>query len=232
MTEAEWLACADPTPMLTLLRGKVSDRKLRLFACACWRRFYPLSEEKKQFRQGIESAERFAEGTANENDIDKVTNNLLAGNYPRSVTMLADAWVYASRASDYVADTLGYKVIGRPLRGGVQRDLMFYLQSNVAGEKEKQSSIIRCICGNPFRPSLSLPPAVLAWNDGTIRRIAECICEHRKLPEGTLDNSRLAILADALLDAGCDDDALMQHCRGEGPHVRGCWAIDLILGKG
>jgi hypothetical protein len=82
-----------------------------------------------------------------------------------------------------------------------------------------------------FRPSPPLPPAVLAWNGGTVRRMAEGIYEDRKLPEGTLDAGRLAILADALLDAGCDNEALIQHCRGEGPHVRGCWAVDLILGK-
>jgi hypothetical protein len=76
-----------------------------------------------------------------------------------------------------------------------------------------------------------LPPAVLAWNDGTVIRIAQGIYEGRKLPEGTLDKSRLAILADALLDAGCDDDELLAHCRSEDPHVRGCWAIDLILNR-
>jgi hypothetical protein len=64
-----------------------------------------------------------------------------------------------------------------------------------------------------------------------VRRIAEGVYEERRMPEGTLDTARLAILADALLDAGCEDEALIQHCRSEGPHVRGCWAVDLILGK-
>jgi hypothetical protein len=91
--------------------------------------------------------------------------------------------------------------------------------------------LLRDILGNPFRPSPPLLPAVLAWNDRTISRLAQAIYDERKLPEGTLDNSRLAILADALLDAGCDDEALIQHCRSEGPHVRGCWAVDLILAK-
>jgi hypothetical protein len=61
--------------------------------------------------------------------------------------------------------------------------------------------------------------------------MAEAIYEERKMSEGTLDTARLAILADALLDAGCDSEDLIQHCRQPGPHVRGCWAIDLILGK-
>jgi hypothetical protein len=64
-----------------------------------------------------------------------------------------------------------------------------------------------------------------------VRRIAQGIYEERRMPEGTLESARLAILADALLDAGCGDEALVQHCRTPGPYVRGCWAMDLILGK-
>jgi hypothetical protein len=71
----------------------------------------------------------------------------------------------------------------------------------------------------------------LNWHDGTVRRIAQAIYDERRLPAGTLDTGRLAILADALLDAGCDNEELLQHCRSAGPHVRGCWAVDLILGK-
>ena len=66
--------------------------------------------------------------------------------------------------------------------------------------------------------------AVLAWNDGTVRRITEGIYEERAF-------DRLPILHDALLDAGCDNEDILAHCRSAGPHVRGCWVIDLILGK-
>jgi hypothetical protein len=97
--------------------------------------------------------------------------------------------------------------------------------------EEYLREVLTCFFGKLFRPSPPLPSAVLAWNDGTVRRIAEGIYEDRRMPEGTLDNARLAILADALLDAGCNDEALLAHCRSEGPHVRGCWAVDLILGK-
>jgi len=78
--------------------------------------------------------------------------------------------------------------------------------------------------GNPFRPSLPLPAAVLAWNDSTVRRIAEGIYEERAF-------ERLPILHDALLDAGCDNEDILAHCRSAGPHVRGCWVIDAGPGK-
>ena len=91
--------------------------------------------------------------------------------------------------------------------------------------------LLREVLGNPFRPPPPLPPAVLAWNDRTIPRLGAAIYEERRMAEGTLDKSRLAVLADALLNAGCEDDDLIQHCRSEGPHVRGCWAVDLCLSR-
>jgi hypothetical protein len=56
--------------------------------------------------------------------------------------------------------------------------------------------------------------------------------EGRVSPAGGLDADRLAVLADALEDAGCADPDLLAHLRGPGPHVRGCWALDLVLGNG
>jgi hypothetical protein len=72
----------------------------------------------------------------------------------------------------------------------------------------------------------------LAWGSGTVRRLAGAAYEERELPGGTLDTTRLAVLADALEEAGCTDPMLLGHLRGPGPHPRGCWAVDLILGKG
>ena len=73
--------------------------------------------------------------------------------------------------------------------------------------------------------------AVLAWNDATVVRLAQAAYEERHLPAGTLDNGRLAVLADALEEAGCTDADLLSHLRGSGPHVRGCWPVDLCMGK-
>jgi hypothetical protein len=62
--------------------------------------------------------------------------------------------------------------------------------------------------------------------------VARAAYDERELPSGTLDGARLAVLTDALEESGCDQADLLAHLRGPGPHVRGCWAVDLILGKG
>ena len=90
--------------------------------------------------------------------------------------------------------------------------------------------LVRELFGNPFRP-VSLAPAILAWNDAAVVHLARAAYDERHLPEGTLDNGRLAVLADALEEAGCTDADILGHCRSGGEHVRGCWVVDLLLGK-
>jgi hypothetical protein len=93
-----------------------------------------------------------------------------------------------------------------------------------------QSDLLRDIYGNPFRPA-SLATAVLTWNDAIVVRLARAAYDERDMPSGHLDNVRLAMLADSLEEAGCRDPDILGHCRSGGRHVRGCWVIDLLLGK-
>lgn len=87
-----------------------------------------------------------------------------------------------------------------------------------------------CIFGNPFRP-VTIDPSLLLWHDALVVRLAQAAYDERHLPEGILDNGRIAVLADALEEAGCTDADILDHLRGPGPHVRGCWPVDLCLGK-
>jgi hypothetical protein len=90
--------------------------------------------------------------------------------------------------------------------------------------KHDQVALMRCVFGNPFRSMPTADLTWLAWNDGTVPKLAQAIYEERHFAD-------LPILADALEEAGCDNADILTHCRGGGEHVRGCWVVDLLLGK-
>jgi hypothetical protein len=219
MTEAEWLACTDPTPMLEYLRDKVSNRRLRLLVCACCRQFQGwLTDERSLV--ALKAGELYADQRASRRDLLRI--EIVAGEVLRPWPFPDNSGPIERRAARmaYLAGS------GNSRYTAVQVTHML-----AAGEKAPAIPLVHDIFGNFFRPSPPLPPAVLAWSDGTVRRLAQAIYDDRWMPAGTLETACLAILADALLDAGCQDEALIDHCRQPGPHVRGCWAVDLILGR-
>jgi hypothetical protein len=83
-----------------------------------------------------------------------------------------------------------------------------------------QLLLLRDVFGNPFRPVTFAP----AWRTSTVLSLAQTIYDERQF-------QNLPILADALEDAGCDNAAILGHCRQPGEHTRGCWVLDLVLGK-
>jgi hypothetical protein len=98
-------------------------------------------------------------------------------------------------------------------RGGV-------LHRSLLNGYRKNLPLLRCIVGNPFRPVAFDP----AWRSETAVSLASSIYEERAF-------DRMPILADALEEAGCDHADVLAHCRGPGPHARGCWVIDGVLSK-
>jgi hypothetical protein len=231
MDEATWLACADPEPMLELVLGKASDRKLRLFACACCRRIWhrravelpagvpqwlkgtPMKNER--LRKAVEAAERYADGKATAEELVAARAVALeAGRTPArdAAEAAARTWSAWSAASE------AWWRAARAVAGA---------RAYAGAELAEQANLLRDIFGNPFRP-LAVEPA---WRTPDVLRLAEAAYEERSLPSGELDNARLAVLADALEDAGCDCGELLDHLRSPGPHVRGCNALDAVLGK-
>jgi hypothetical protein len=203
--------------MLEFLRGKASDRKLRLFACAFGR-----GVRCSQHQPGpctVAVGERYADGLASDQELATELRKWACSPEERG-PVAPSAYVGAWGAVDSLA---------RYERAW--RDDPDSYSCIPADFLRRSALILRDIFGNPFRPLPPLPAAILVWNDGTILRLAEGIYEEREMPGGTLDTARLAVLADALLGAGCDDADLLAHCRGPGPHVRGCWVIDLLLRK-
>ena len=226
MNEREWLSGTDPALMLDYLRGtgRASERKLRLFAVACCRRLghLPLGDT---VREAIEVAERFADGHATAGDLQQAAAKAkwYQHGYPYGVRARAAVRACSLDARDAGSAT-GHVVFAVYAAAGRSDSVR-------RAESEEHGDLLRCIIGNPFRVTTHIGPAALTWNDGCIVKLAQAAYEQRSLPDGTLDNARLAVLADALEEAGCADEEILGHLREPGSHVLGCWAIDLLLGK-
>jgi hypothetical protein len=228
MTEAEWLACDDSGPMLNFLRGKASERKLRLFACACARRAWHLLPDERS-RRAVEVAERLADGLAGPEAVRAAraaADELWVG-AGRPATLALDAAAEAAWAAlhEVASQAAEQAATGAEWAAGARSNPAATLPARVA-ERKAQADVLRCLFGpSPFRPLPRLNPAWLAWDGGTVPKLAAVVYEKRAF-------DRLPILADALEEVGCDAAELLTHLRGPGPHVRGCWAVDLLLGKG
>lgn len=214
MTEAEWLNCNDQQKMLEFLRGKATDRKLRLFGCACCRHIWHLLTDERS-RKAVEVAEQFADGAARKRECQSA--------HRAAITV---AWVAEVEAFDChthaAALTAGFPLNVSEIAEGVEQ-WGAKTSDDVLRAKATQAGFLHCIMGNPFRPLL-VPSSVLAWNDATVVKLAQEIYDDRAF-------DRLPILADALEEAGCIDADILNHCRQPGEHVRGCWIVDLPLGK-
>lgn len=255
MTETTWLTASDPKPMLRYLIGfgmealrvqdidrfpdaRGSDRRFRLFACACYDRISHLLPDPEA-RAAIRVAERFADGEASLEEF------LMA---QATVRRLADALEPRWRASDgeernslhprHAALSLALVACWRePQKAAYYASSNVYLErpylerpgigvhsgrrsGGEAAEKQAQCDLLREMFGNPFRP-IALAPE---WRTGTAVTLAQRMYEER-------DFGLMPVLGDALQDAGCGNQELLEHCYGRGPHVRGCWAVDLVLGK-
>jgi hypothetical protein len=237
MTEEQWLACTDPKPMLAFLRGKASDRKLRLFTAARCRLFRHDWDDRWPIREAVDAAEQFSDGLSPAGQLTRfhrTWENFTGELCLHTIDPHGGSTVL-------LPDCLGLvlvQIVSSPEAGSAARGVLYDdLQSYFIGtwkdgrqEPRAECQLLQEVFGNPFRPA-RVNPSWLAWNDATVRRLAETIYNERSLPDGCLDATRMGVLADALEDAGCADPDLLGHLRGPGPHVRGCWAVDLLLGK-
>jgi hypothetical protein len=213
MTEAEWLACTDPRQLLAFLRGKASDRKLRLFACAYCRAV----RSAQHLRPGtaVAVAERYADGLAGDQDLASERRGVP---FPNEYA----EWVLARSPYEGAWQPVDWLTSARDLMK-LDPDAVRHFPIPLDEVVERSVRYLRDIFDNPFRP-VTIDPAWLTWRDGTLPKLAQDIYDERAF-------DRLPILADALEDAGCDNADILTHCRGPGPHVRGCWVVDLLLGK-
>jgi hypothetical protein len=208
MTEAEWLAGDDPQKLIEFLcELPATDRKLRLFGVACCRQVWNLLTEDC-FRAAVELAERFADGKASKKE--------LADAKKASGAALERNGLAGVIGPKYCALGSAWSTTRNPPTAAIYPLWVFTEQS----QREWELLLARDIFGNPFR-SLAVDPG---WLTPTVVQFAQSIYDTRAI-------ERLPILADALEEAGCTDAAILAHCRQPGEHVRGCWVVDLILGK-
>jgi len=273
MNESDWLTNADLQQMLNLLRGKVGERKLRLFAVASCRQVCHLLADSR-LRHALETVEQYAESNATQQEIDfarafaeqarepsRAQAEQLAAEHDAAWRrlrpeqrrrwpiweplveglLLADATHCAAEATVWAA-TIQAEFMADPSTDTVQLAGVYAAtadefwrkaklaeagnRNTVAWENAHKEALqtgaasLRDIFGNPFRP-ITVDPA---WRTATVVALTEAIYADRAF-------DRLPILADALEEAGCTSAELLSHCRQPGEHVRGCWAVDLVLGK-
>jgi hypothetical protein len=252
MTEEEWANCKEVRPLLRAVRNRLSHRKLRLFGCACCHRLLEFLGPGEQRRWLINEA--YADGGTSTDDFveafaERDSNHYFRLNYIHfsryAIASLgwseipeqnwtsnetAQAWVphleepgayeefVTLLISSHAANAVGYRMTDtNPHSPCPDWDR---LQAAMAIQISDQTAILRDLVGNPFRP-VTLDPS---WLTSTVVTLAQQMYDSR-------DFSPMPILADALQDAGCENEEVLNHCRHPGEHVRGCWIVDLLTGR-
>ena len=255
MTENEWLASTDPEKLFKHLTsvGPLPMRPLRLLAVACARRVeHLLTDEDAVGRRALEVAEEMAGGRADPAAVatlqqqtrsysptsdgtdytadQRARHNVVQAAYNTLQDDTGPDYTRPSRADcprlggDYLyepsdlMEVMGYAIVAAHAAADDAGD--WYTAESMKAERAGQAVLIRDVFGNPFRP-VSRDPS---WLTSDVVALANGLEADRAF-------DRLPILADALEDAGCDSAEVLTHCRGPGPHVPGCWVVDLVLGR-
>lgn len=238
MTEAEWIACSDPTRMLEFLRDRASDRKLRLFAVACCRWLMRTVLASPMRGHGLNVAERYADGEISVEELAAAQNyssSPISKEFGLNDAVRGDsndaeaACINATEidGGTIMADCAAGNAAWAAAKHGKEpphdNSASPIFNARFAVEQSNQCDLVRDIFGNPFC-KVFLHPVWPVWKNDTIYKLAQAIYDYRAFdwtPE----------LGDALKDAGCTDHEILAHCRKPGPHVRGCWVVDVLLGK-
>jgi hypothetical protein len=210
--EDRWFRLQDAGPMLEWLEAnqRPSERKVRLFLCSFLWTVCGLLPDEASLR-AIAVAERFADGDATAAELARARWEAfelpVLQSPDRTVRRLAQA---AHDAATAAGVDLWHEGLDR-------------WGFDDMAEGVIQAPLLRDLIGNPFRP-VTFNPSWRSWDGGTVRDLAATMYSAKAF-------DRMPVLADALEDAGCTDADILRHCRGPGPHVRGCWVVDLILDR-
>ncbi len=189
--DENWSAGQDIRCLLELVSKRVSERKLRLFACACYRHI-PFVLDDENNLAAIAAEEQYADGQINKRELRKVR---------KSASM---SWLTSFEAPEEA-----------------QQAVQAFLRRTPASRHGELGQLLCEVIFNPWQTLPQVKPAWLRWNEGTVAKMVQTICEEGRFEE-------TPIVADALEEAGCNERRILDHLRSAGPHVRGCWALDLL----
>jgi hypothetical protein len=219
----EWVVSTDPTRMLDILgrRFRPSRRKSLLFTVAIWRRLWNLLTDHR-LEEAVKTAELFADGRCDEDALEFARADLRRLQVDlcdwSSACKFGLVWLLM-RDPAFPQEAIESAQHARSAARSYSLSRSHKKPCDTV-EQEAQTAILRDIFGNPFLPATFDPD----WRTSTAVALAQQMYDSR-------DFSAMPILADELQDAGCDSTEILDHCRGAGPHVRGCWVVDLVLGK-
>lgn len=227
MNAQQWLACTDLLTLLRFLEPTFHGRKARLFAVACCRRLMDVIAADRAGSLVVELAEQHADLAAPIEELARARHSFL---YFTSTVRLDVRHALAHAAQVEHLQCFDVNTIATLLAHSRNPTTVHLSLAPSVAETRIQCALLRDIAGNPFQPA-TLDADWLAWGTGKLVTLAHAAYQERALPSGELDGRHLAVLADALEEAGCTNHDIVAHLRSPGPHVRGCWVVDLLLGK-
>lgn len=221
MTEREWLEGTVNWKLMELLGERPSERKYRLLVAACVRRLTDTFPE--EVAKVVDTIEGYADGERTKKALLAVHAAAKAmRNGPTLHGRQVGSALYAATWTGATATKPHSERASQALESAAHATQPHTHRTvgAIEGERTAHRAFIGDIFGNPFRPVTFSPE----WHTSTAVDLARSMYESR-------DFSPMPILADALEEAECDNPDILTHCRGDGPHVRGCWVVDLVLGK-
>lgn len=243
MTESDWLNCQSPERLLSLTPLQLDERRWRLLACGVCRQFARCDGDES-LQAALAAAEAFADDEITGKQLATVQRRAqrLAVALTQTALGIMEAWrqchdqATREQLADQGAEACRHAATARLLAAcaDLTPDAVFHgfgqtgpeglLLEGFRGQLvEDHPAVVHDILGNPFRRHV-IDSLWLTWRDGFIPGLAGAIYTDQRFED-------MPILGDALEDAGCADRGILDHCHGSGPHARGCWLLDSILGR-
>ncbi len=227
MIDFPWQDCTIPENLLWYVRDAASDRQLRLFACGCCRAIWPLLQADAP-RRAVDISERYADQCATAAELraaEEASRNAQSlgywlENWTTAEAAGPDPWHAALWTPSLTAEAAAEAAARAALKADPAAAAEQVASDAWHAERQLQCLVLRDICGNLWE-KVRMRPDWLLWENGRLAKEAHAIYEEGQFHE-------VPAFARLLERAGCDDAAILAHCRGPHVHFRGCWVVDLL----